>query len=198
MGKKVLLFAPGAHFKEMEVAINDFEIICAVGDFWKMQKLLIPAISDRIDVAFCGPSFFRRWCRTKINPLQNINFRTSSDHALFIPDNWKSAVSDYNFSFESACNHAGCNLTTGMSAILDVMSSEPELLYLQGFTFYQSTDPYFPGYASTSDTKLIQMTRGNISGHNQHLLLSYFKSLDRSKIQTDAQLHQILASHILS
>jgi hypothetical protein len=91
------------------------------------------------------------------------------------------------------CNNIGCNLTTGMSAIIDILMQKPASLHLHGFDFYTSETPYILRYASKFDTRLINATKGNLAGHNQTLLLNYFKTHLAHQVTMDDPLHQLIA-----
>jgi hypothetical protein len=191
-GKRVILVAPGPQSAKFEVDPTKFDVIAVAGDYWRMSRLLVPRALPRIDVAYSNPSFVTRcgwfgWER----PKETV-FKTAFEHCRYLKTPVPDGFVDYNFSFEEKCNQIGCNLTTGMAAILDILAEKPAMLYLHGFTFYKGEDPYIRGYASKFDSKIIQVTKGNLSGHNQTLLLTHFLSLDHSNIQMDSLAESLL------
>lgn len=185
-GKKVILVAPGPQSVKLEVNSADFDIIVVAGDFWKLNRLLVPRVIPRIDVAYSNPSFVARCCWYGWKMPEETVFKTAFEHPRFDELQVPEGFVDYNYSFEEKCNQVGCNLTTGMAAIIDILEEKPALLYLHGFNFYKGENAYCKGYASKFDTKLIETTKGNLAGHNQEMLLNHFLSLDHSNIQMDS------------
>lgn len=191
-GKLVILVAPGPQSAKLEVDPAKFDVIAAAGDFWRMSRLMVPRVIPRIDVAYTGPSFVARACEYGWPLPEKTVFKTSFEHPYYDPACVQNHFEDYNFPFEKTCNRVGCNLTTGMAAILDILAEHPAQLYLHGFTFYKSETPYIKGYASNFDARIITATKGNISGHNQETLLRHFLSLDHSVIQLDSYAKSLL------
>lgn len=185
-GKLVILVAPGPQSVKLEVDPAKFDVIAVAGDFWRMSRLMVPRVLPRIDVAYPGPSFASRCSWYSWDRPAGTVFKTAFEHRRFDEVPVPEGFVDYNFSFEEKCNQVGCNLTTGMAAILDILAEKPAKLYLHGFNFYKGESAYIRGYASKFDTRLIEATRGNLSGHNQEILLQHFLSLDHSRIEMDS------------
>lgn len=153
---------------------------------------MVPRVLPRIDVAYSNPSFVARCSWFGWNRPDGTVFKTAFEHCRYMKAPVPEGFVDYNFSFEEKCNQVGCNLTTGLAAILDILAEGPARLYLHGLNFYKGDTPYLKGYASKFDTTIIEATKGNLSGHNQQLLLQHFLSLDHSAIEMDSYARKAL------
>lgn len=192
-GKKVILVAPGQQSAKIETDFTNFHTAAVVGDFWTMSRLLVPRTIPRIDAAYCNASFAQRIAEYNWKLPENVLFPISE--GFLQPDHlpMTSPFVPYSFSFEWMCNQIGCNLTTGMAAIIDILLQQPASLHLHGFNFYLSESPYIPGYASKFETKLITATKGNLSGHNQTLLFDYFKKHLAHQVTMDETLQNLVS-----
>jgi len=193
-GNSVVIIAPGSEIGSLMDNILSETLICVVGDWAKLKSILIPKVISRIDFCYPGPSLVIKMNYYGFESSWFPRIRTQNHPRIIIGEKFKSQTSFYNFDFDWYCNKVGCNLTTGMAAIIDVMIGGAKSISLHGFNFYQNEIPYIKGYASKFDTRVITATQGNISGHNQQLLLAYFIEHIYPNVTVDENLEKIVQS----
>ena len=180
-GKKVFLLGPGP-CNWFEIPWN-FDINCFVGDYYGITPSKRKIISSNIDLLYLGPSSLRRLIRSSVIPDKPII--TAKEHGIYIPKRIKDYVNFYVFDFNSKCIEAGCNLTTGVAAMTDLLLRQPKRLKVLGINFYKSREPYAEGYSNPIDIEFIKNTKGNHSGHNQELLFNFYLKNIRPNIEVE-------------
>lgn len=187
-GKKVAIIGPAPTISISED--QEFDVLCFAGNYYRA----LPSLNKKglqIDILYLGPRTTRWLFRTGY--VEKKTIITEPSFQIEIPS-YQSNVRFLNFDFEEKCKEIGCNLYTGMSAIVDVLSYDPESLYVTGFTFYHGEKIYIDRYAEGSDEELMMQCRGNLAGHNRGIQFDYFKKNIAHRIEMDNYLQGLILS----
>ena len=175
-GKKLVILAPGKSYEGFRLEKEENTLVCVVGNWGRWQRTFGKMSDSDPDLLYIPPSELQRmqWYPMDLSKLPPIR-----------------RMEDYHFHFYPWCDYLGCNINTGMAAIMDAYFGNPLSISLHGFTFYQSEKMYFQGYASKFHTRLIEATKGNISGHNQEIQLRFFIEHILPHVQVDEALQKV-------
>lgn len=175
-GKRVALIGPAPIEKDYREIIESCDIVVRINDALPIRPDVEAKTGKRCDVLYV-------WRKVRPNaawyPLKQIRLKPD---AIFAED-WvkerhekfreRLALIDPEFFY--GLSAALCTrVNTGMTAIAEIASHKPEMLFITGITFYQGAVAYHHGYVSEVLNRKISARRGNLAKHRQKPQLSYF------------------------
>jgi hypothetical protein len=185
--KKVALIGPGYPWHLPTDC--EFDNICFAGNFYRIAHLFEKS-KQEVDVLYLGPHATRWLFRSGFQEKRLI----ISDPSFNIDIPAWANLQYHSYDFDEMCDEVGCNLNTGVAAMIDILNQSPKSLYLTGFTFYHGSNVYIPGYALPHEEALIKSTRGNLAGHNRDIQLGYFKEKIAPRVKMDRKMQLLLLS----
>lgn len=191
--KSVILIGPAPHIIEQQINLSTFDVVCRVGDVFPLSNQMIWATSSRCDVWYPANSLLNRKPFICLDP--NIKaIRTTKKGAKEIHPDAMHKWQHTTWALDSIMNELGCHPNRGLRAMIDILSQKPKSLYLTGFTFYQSENPYFDGYTTEEHFERTKITKGDLGAHLQDPQIKYFKKYILPHVSCDAQLLQSIGT----
>lgn len=185
----ITLIGPASHSFAVPInSVND-RIVARINHSYPVRGISKRYSGEKTDIYYPNPEILSN-INSRMEDVKTI--RTDRKFQSDIPEIIKDKTSYYNFDFDKYCEIIGCNINTGMAAILDIFLGKPKNFRIIGISFYKDDEPYHPEYTSKQHTKLMKYCKGNISAHNQDLQLDYFKKEIFPHVETCDHLKSII------
>lgn len=175
-GKRVAIIGPAPIEQDHREIIDSCDIVVRINDALPIRPTVSAKTGTRCDVLYI-------WRKVRPNAAWYAvkQFRLKPD-AIF-RDDWEKerhekfherlALVEPEF-FYGLSTALKTRVNTGMVAICEIASHQPEMLFITGITFYQGPVAYHRGYVNENLNQKITARRGNLARHSQKPQLRYF------------------------
>jgi hypothetical protein len=173
--KKVILIGGAANVDVDD--ISEFDLIVRVNFGFPVPESLVEKTTEKCDVLYLyyGVPRTKKWEEVDLIKLRIRQSRRDKWYTVQTKykNIWNKLYIFDHFELKDINDDIGCNVNTGLLAMIDILKDNPELLYITGISFYQT--PYRYDYAQKSDQKAnIYRNKGTIYDHDQDLQIKYF------------------------
>lgn len=192
-GKRVALLGPAPHIIERVQSFDEYDLVCRINTAVHMPNELVAATGPRCDVWYASDKMVKN--HPDYAHYEYVQYlRAGRSRKQYLTPLAKSKFSEMHGFLSWARKLMKCEPNRGMKAIIDILLDKPQLLYITGFTFYQSEKVYYPGYSSPQGEKRNATKRGDVGRHLQQPQLKYFceKVFPQKNVRVDTELLEVV------
>lgn len=180
-GKSVVVVGGAAYLDHLQQDYSSYDVVCRVNYMIMASRLVNSNLNtDRCDVWYPANAVISM--HPMLCAIPNV-IRTRYKGIDLVPDRYKNKCSLMVNNLEELSKEVNCLPNRGLRAIVDVLSCQPKVLAVTGFTFYRDVGHVEGYYGSTPE-----QVDGDTGKHLQAPQIEYF---DRIK-------HKLILDEVMS